>query len=244
MLDSEENRNLAARFHEYFSVGLANSSEDKNKVYKIRYRVYCDEFNFLPPSNYPNELESDEFDEESPNCLINHRSGNAAACVRLVFASKDGQRRPMPYELLGENMVSDDMLDAYGATKDNLVEISRLAVDGAFRRRSGEARTRFGEIDSLDIEQVERRTFGLISVAAFFSAAAMAERFNKTVGVAMMESFLPRLMSRAGIVFEQAGPEIEYHGKRAPYVIKLESMIQSMKPDLREFYKSIRASLK
>lgn len=243
MTGSEENQNLVARFNEYFKVGLAESDEDKESVYKVRYRVYCEEFEFLDADNYEGEMERDEFDDVSPNCLITHHSGLPAACVRLVFGAIDGKPQKMPYEVLPNIEFDESVLKEFGGTRDNVVEISRLAVDGAFRRRSGEALTRFGEIDSLGLDQAERRTFGLISVAAFFSSAAMAEGFGRTVGVAMMEPFLPRLMSRSGIIFKQAGPAIDYHGKRAPYVINLESFFDSLNPDLLKFYESIRHSL-
>ncbi|MDO8863758.1 PEP-CTERM/exosortase system-associated acyltransferase [Haliea sp. E1-2-M8] len=236
-----ENTVLASRFHEYFKIGLAQTQADLEKTYRIRYRVYCDEFSYLPAEDYPDGLESDEYDSFSSTCLITHRLTNMpAACVRLVPAiNGSGSEYPLPYELLRPNVLDEDFHRQLDVPRDKIAEISRLAVDGAFRRRTGEAETRFGEIDALDIDSMEKRTFGLISVAAFLASCAMGELHKFSAGFAMMEPFLPRLMQRSGIHFTKVGTDIDYHGLRAPYYVELGSVLESMRPDLRLFYKSV-----
>ncbi|MAT52738.1 MAG: PEP-CTERM/exosortase system-associated acyltransferase [Porticoccaceae bacterium] len=238
---ANDNRTLAARFHEYFDIELATTPEKQAQVYKIRYRVYCEEFGFLPAEHYPDGLEKDEYDDFSHNCLITHKlSKMPAACVRLIPAVSEGRTDyPLPYELLGPDVLDRQFFERFDVPKETLCEISRLAVDGAFRRRSGEAATRFGEIDALHIEDVERRTFGLISVAAFLASAALGDLYHLTNGFAMMEPFLPRLMERSGIRFERAGVDIDYHGIRAPYFVQLGAVLDTMHADLKEFYQSI-----
>ena len=244
IMTNADNRVLAEKFHDCFDVALAKTEAQKRKAFRIRYRVYCEEFKFLNESDYEDGLEKDEYDEFSPQCLITHkRSGIPAACVRLVPAFHKGKSIVLPYELLGSNVVDDEFSAEFGVKRDNLCEISRLAVDGAFRRRSGEAVTRFGEIDAMDIEHAEKRTFGLISVAAFLASAALGELNGYDTGVAMMEPFLPRLMERSGISFIKAGEEIDYHGARAPYFVSLDSVLETMNPDIKCFYQSIRQSL-
>jgi N-acyl amino acid synthase of PEP-CTERM/exosortase system len=60
---------------------------------------------------------------------------------------------------------------------------------------------------------------------------------------AMMETFLPRLMSRVGIHFEKVGDEIDYHGLRAPYFIRTEAALITMAPALKDLYRAIRSDL-
>jgi N-acyl amino acid synthase of PEP-CTERM/exosortase system len=243
-VSSDENRNLAEKFHEYFSVELATTQARKDDVFKIRYRVYCDEFNFLNADEHPDQLESDEYDEFSQLCLITHKSsGFPAACVRIVPAMFPSGSHPLPCEKLGPDTLDREFVEDLEVPRESLCEISRLAVDGAFRRRTGEAATRFGEIDAMDITHIEKRTFGLIAVAAFLSAASAADLSGHSSAFAMMEPFLPRLMQRSGIHFQKAGKDVDYHGLRAPYFIKLESFLESMHPDLRGFYESIHDSI-
>lgn len=240
-----ENDALASRFHEYFTIELARTQEQKEKAFRIRYRVYCEEFGFLPAEENPGGLESDEYDSYSHIALITHRrSDMPAACVRLVPGlNASGDEYPLPYELLGPEVLDQEFHHRLEVPRGKVAEISRLAVDGAFRRRTGEGETRFGEIDALDIDSMEKRTFGLISVAAFLASCALGELNHFSTGFAMMEPFLPRLMSRSGIHFTKVGKEIDYHGLRAPYYVQLDSVLESMHPDLRVFYQSVHRSV-
>ena len=240
----EDNRMLTERFHEYFTLELAKTAEQQRDVFKIRYRVYCDEFKFLDADAYPDQLESDEYDAFSQLCLITHKSsGMPAACVRAVPAIGPSGDYPLPYEKLGPDVVDKDFVNNLQEPRSSLCEISRLAVDGAFRRRSGEAATRFGEIDAMDITQMEKRTFGLIAVAAFLASAAAGHMSGHRSAFAMMEPFLPRLMKRSGIQFHKAGKDVDYHGLRAPYYIQMGEFLEKMHPDLQSFYHSIRDCL-
>jgi N-acyl amino acid synthase of PEP-CTERM/exosortase system len=243
-MDHPDNRNLAERFHEYFSIELATTQAQRDAIFRIRYRVYCDEFKFLNAADHPDELESDKYDDYSHQALIIHKtSGMPAACVRVIPAVAPSGVSPLPYEKLGPDILDREFFEHFDVPSETLCEISRLAVDGAFRRRSGEAATRFGEIDALDIAQVEKRTFALIAVAAFLASAAVADLTDHSNGFAMMEPFLPRLMQRSGIHFEKAGLDVDYHGLRAPYFIKLQSFLETVNPDLRQFYQSIHDSI-
>ena len=108
-------------------------------------------------------------------------------------------------------------------------------MDGVFRKRSGEALTRFGDVN-LDFSKEEQRTFLLISVAAFLAATVLTDLSGKTNVFAMMEPFLPRLLKRSGILFQRVGKDIDYHGIRAPYFITTQSALDNMRPELLELY--------
>lgn len=225
---------LAKSFCQYFDVNLAVTPEQKRDVYRVRYRVYCEEFGYEPLENFPDQQESDEFDARSLHCLITHKSsGRAAGCVRLVAGAEQGE---MPFEKFCPGTLDRDFLDSLDLDRTTVCEISRLAVDGAFRRRAGEDTTRFGEMESIDCTQQERRTFSMISVAAFLGATALTEGTGRRNVFAMMEPFLPRLLRRSGIPFERAGEDIDYHGLRAPYFTRTQEALQGMHEDLKELY--------
>lgn len=231
---------ISAHFLEYFSVTLARAPEQKRDAYRIRYRVYCDEFGYENPSHFPDELERDEYDERSLHCVITHRSGMAAGCVRLVPTNNDASSDPLPFEKYCGDSLDTAFVRSLNLDRAKTCEISRLAVDGAFRRRSGEAKTRFGEVDAMDITRREQRTFSLIAVAGFLAATALTELSGRTEAFAMMEPFLPRLLKRSGILFQRAGADVDYHGIRAPYFIRTQDALDNMRPDLRELYDRVR----
>ncbi len=233
---------LADAFLRYFDVSLASSEAQKRATYHIRYRVYCQEFGYEPAERFPDRLEKDEYDDHSLACLISHRtSGMPAGCVRLVPAMDE---EPLPLEKYCGEALDRDFLNGLALDRATLCEISRLAVDGAFRRRAGEAVTRFGEVEALGCSEQERRTFPLIAVAAFLASTALTEVSGRTNVLAMMEPFLPRLLKRSGILFQRAGQDIEYHGRRAPFFITTASALEKMRPDLRELYDDIHARIK
>jgi hypothetical protein len=60
---------------------------------------------------------------------------------------------------------------------------------------------------------------------------------------AMMEPFLPLLLSRVGIRFEKMGDDIDYHGLRAPYFIRTESAVETMAPERRDLFSANRAEV-
>jgi N-acyl amino acid synthase of PEP-CTERM/exosortase system len=230
---------LTENFQRYFSVKFAVTPKQKQQVYHIRYRVYCDEFGYEPADRFPDEMERDSYDEHALHCLIVHRSGMPAGCVRLVPAHGDSSKFPLPFEQFCGESLDQGFIDSLGLERNSVCEISRLAVDGAFRRRSGEALTRFGEVDAMDCSRQEQRTFSLIAVAGFLAATALTELTGRTSVFAMMEPFLPRLLKRSGILFQRAGRDINYHGIRAPYFITTQSALDNMRSDLKELYDAI-----
>ena len=237
----EKAQTISQIFRKYFTVKLADTPALKQKVYNIRYHVYCKEFEFEPVESCPNEMEIDEYDDFSLHCLIIHKTTKIpAACVRLVPKTNNKQDTKLPFELLPFEKYCGESLDKQIIKQMNLepcteCEISRLAVDGVFRRRSGEALTRFGDVN-LDFSKEEQRTFLMIAVAAFLSATALTELTGKTNVFAMMEPFLPRLLKRSGIIFQRVGKDIDYHGIRAPYFITTQSALDNMRPELLELY--------
>ncbi len=236
-MDESGKNPLTETFLNYFTVHLADTPQLREHAYRIRYRVYCDEFGYEDPARFPDRMERDEYDEQSLHCVVIHRSGIPAGCVRLVPADSE---TPLPYEKYCGDSVDRTFVEELGLKREKVCEISRLAVDGAFRRRAGEAKTRFGEIEAMDLDAAEVRTFPLIAVATFLGATALTAMSGRTEVFAMMEPFLPRLLKRSGIVFERAGKDVEYHGTRAPYFIRTEDALRGMRPELRVLYEEIR----
>jgi len=235
---------LADNFLRYFDVAFAGTPARKSEVYRIRYSVYCDEFKYEPAHLFPDHEEKDVFDEASLHALITHKaSGMPAGCVRLVAPRENAVSDALPFEKNCGESLDEAFIAGLKLDRSTVCEISRLAVDGPFRRRAGEKISRYGEVEGLDCTQQERRTFSLIAVACFLAATALTDMTGRTNVFAMMEPFLPRLLKRSGIVFRRAGQDIDYHGLRAPYFITTQSALTQMRPDLKELYTEIHARI-
>ena len=59
----------------------------------------------------------------------------------------------------------------------------------------------------------------------------------------MMEPRLARSMRFVGIKFDQIGPVVEYHGKRAPYYINLNLLTKSLRPGFAKMLADILRSI-
>jgi N-acyl amino acid synthase of PEP-CTERM/exosortase system len=244
VIEREED-SLTESFLQYFTIDLATTPAQKKSVYKIRYRVYCEEFGYEPAHRFPEKMEYDAYDDHSLHCLItNISSGKSAGCVRLIQTTDNRTNDFLPFEKSCAESLDTEFIRGLNLDRKRVCEISRLAVDAAFRRRAGEARTRFGDVDALNFTHQERRTFALIAVAGFLAATALSDLACRTNVFAMMEPFLPRLLKRSGIIFQKVGKDIEYHGLRAPYFIRTQSALDNMRPDLKDMYEAIYEKIK
>ena len=234
-------QSISDGFLDYFDVSLSNTPAQREQLAAMRFRVYCTEFGYENAADFPSRLESDEFDDYSHHCMLKHkRTGRLAGGVRLVCAS-EAHILPIQKYCLGS--VYAEYAEALLTEQDSICEFSRLTVNSAFRRRRGEDHTRMGEFDALDCSHQERRTFSLIGVATFISAVAMASLSNRPQIYGMMESNLPRLLRRSGLLVQQAGDYMDYHGQRAPFYLSTELALDNMRDDLLGLYQTIHDRL-
>jgi len=239
-----QSKDLLASFRSYFSVGPARSATELESVYRIRYRVYCDEFGYERKEEFPDQMETDEFDETSTHALITHlASGMPAGCVRICPGSIHGEPSALPLNKCCEKSLDPARVKEFAAPPQQTCEASRFAVDGAFRRRSGEGMSRFGEISSLILTDHEQRTFPLLSLVLMLAGVAMAELSYRPFMYAVMEPFLPRLLKRSGLHFLRMGKDINHHGTRAVYITDTRYFVHSLEGEMQKLYTWVRSEL-
>ncbi|NIB43156.1 PEP-CTERM/exosortase system-associated acyltransferase [Pseudomaricurvus alkylphenolicus] len=236
---------LTETFHKYFQVELAHTAQQKQDVFGIRYRVYCDEFGYESKEQYPDQIEYDEYDPQAKHCLVTHKAtGTPAGCVRIIPTYSTEVRDPLPFEKYCYNSLDEEFIESLEMPRDSMCEVSRLAVDGRFRKRTLEKSTRCGEMAYLNSDEDERRTFPLIAVSAYLACTAISNLTHRENTFMMTEPFFPKLLARSGVVAQRAGRDTEYHGIRAPYYITAGETAGSLKGDLKELYTSILEDFK
>ena len=227
-----------AEFAQYFELAPALSQEQRNMVYQIRYRVYCEEFGYESPEAFSNHEETDNFDDQSMHCLVTHRaSGVPVGCVRVVMPQGNDL---MPMEVHAGDSIDAEFMRSFQSQRNVLCEISRLAVDGAFRRRRKEQENPIGNVDALGTSEWERRTFPLIALSLMVGAGALADSLGRRHCLAIMEPFLPVMMRRAGIHFRRIGQDFQFRGTRAPYYGNMEELFDSAPDELRLYFNDMR----
>lgn len=233
---------IANHFSEFLEPLLAKDDADRVNAYEIRHNVYCEELKFEP--EYPNKQEQDEFDAHSFHCLIQHKiSKRFAGTVRMVYSSNESEILPLEKYCL--DSIDHPDLNPKLFARDEICEISRLAVPSEFRRRKSDkfAGAATGAINEAVYSEKELRCFPFIAVGLYLSAASVViDKGIKHVFV-MMEPRLARSMKFVGIEFQKIGPVVEYHGKRAPYYIDPYSLTETLSPGFKVLYANIRKQL-
>ena len=226
---------LSQLFHRYFQVISADSPALREDVYRIRYEVYCREFQYEQAADFPDGLEQDNFDvQRSHHCLLLHReSGLLAGCVRLVINDPADLNATLPFEQGGNFSLKNPDITPMLKKRSQIGEISRLAVPATFRRRRGDPGSPIGELSIPDFSRNERRCFPHIPMGLYLAAAAIGLRMNLDGVFAVMELRLVRHLRRFGIVFEQASDVIDYHGQRAVFYIDRDGLFKYIQPEIK-----------
>lgn len=233
---------LFEEFNRYFELSVATNEEQRAAVYEVRYRVYCEEFGYESKESFLNGQETDEFDASSLHCLVTHReTRRPAGCVRLVLPEGNLQ---MPMEVHSGDAIDQGFMSKFASARHSICEISRLAADGAFRRRSKEKETRFGAQESLSFDENERRTFPLIAVSLFIASAAAADVLGRKHLFAIMEPFLPIMLRRTGVDFSRIGQDFEFRGTRAPYYGNVDNLVNKAPPEIKNAFYAVREVFK
>lgn len=243
----ESSKQLLERFRSGFRFILATSEEEKKKIYRLRYDIYCDELGYEEPSDAREKLEYDEHDERSLHCLIEHkRSGKAAGCMRLVLpsADEDSRNTRLPLQSYAGQSLTHEVFHPALLDKNQICEVSRLAVPLSFRRKSIKAEIEEGiRSSSEEFTLDEKKTFPVIVIGLFLATYALVGITHRRHVFAMMEPRLPRLLSMSGFNFTKVGDNINFHGKRGAFYIDQHQAEKEIHAELLPLYRHIQNEL-
>ena len=235
---SHDAYNIAEHFTQFLEPQVAVNNTLEEEAFRIRHNVYCEELAFEEVKE--GGQEKDEFDDQSVFSLIKHKpSGTYTSCVRVVRIEKEGQL--LPIEKFCLDSITDEKLHPSRFNREEICEISRLAVKEDFRRRKTDQfkGSGTGVIHETNYSEVELRCFPFIAIGLYMTAATMAIETGIRHVYVMMEPRLARSMKFVGIKFQQLGEPIEYHGLRAPYYINPEMFLTNLSPGFKNLYKAI-----
>lgn len=233
---------ITKHFSSYLTPMVANEEASRNASFNIRHQVYCEELNFEQPT--PEKMESDDFDNYSIHCLIKHiPSSRYSGTLRIVSPQRAGEIIPIQKYCL--NSISPGKINPNDFAPHEICELSRLAVPNEFRRRQSDKfdGTATGVINPNTYSEKELRCFPFIAIGLYLSAASVVMDKGIKHTFVMMEPRLARSLKFVGINFEQIGPTVDYHGKRAPYYIDSTISMDTLTPSFQNMLKDIRKSL-
>lgn len=228
---------LAQLFDDHFEVVTGVGPDLAEKVYCLRYLVYCVEHSWLDPAEYPEGQERDEFDARALyTVLIHRRTGDVVGAVRLVLPDRDVGITSLP--IFG--IASEESWPLLGRLPaQTTAEISRYAVSKTFRKRIGEEAYADINYFGLSAPDMERRLMPHVTLGLLRGIAKLSVEHGFSHLVAVMEPALLRLVSRLGLRFEPVGPLVAWHGTRQPCFAVISEQHHLVREANADFYKVI-----
>jgi N-acyl amino acid synthase of PEP-CTERM/exosortase system len=209
-------RSPSERFLSASRFKKADSEDELREIYKLRYKVYCEEKGFEKAEDHPGGIESDEFDKSSRHFMVTDRSRRAIATARLILDSGMG----LP--IMANCRIEKDLSRL---NSSQVGEISRLAVSKEYLKMD--------ELFSDGLSDRRRRQMVICGLYKLIYIESRA--LGLTHWLAVMTDGLRQLLAKSGIFFSPIGPSTDYHGVRTPClgsIAEIESRVSRVNPEL------------
>lgn len=238
VVPADELRGKDAFCNPFFRARAIMAEADLDAIFELRYQVYCVERGFLDPAAYPDRRERDPYDAISLHYGLYSLDEQLAGTMRLVR----GRLEQLP---IASHCELGPEPRARLTCHERLGEISRLAVSRNFRRRTGDGFYSMqvapprptlprGDIAAPG----ERRGSAPFVLHLYREAYQAARRSGIAHLLAAVERPLARLLNVVGFTFEQIGPEVDYYGPVAPFMLDLDRfdrLVVRRRPGLLRF---------
>ena len=200
-------------------------------IYRLRYQVYVNEWGFERPEDHPSGLEKDEYDDNSRYFYaFSGSEHNIIGTARLILGSE--LKFPIEHHFAINQPPQD-------VPRTKVAEISRLAISKDYRRRAidrvifsrdGSLLGEFDEQQSSQktVEHERRKCEHELIRGIYLLIYRESLRLGLTHWYAVMARGLHVILCRWGIEFRQVGPERDYHGVRAPYLLSIDDLTRAM----------------
>lgn len=106
---------------------IGQSRSDLNDIFRLRYRIYCEEFEYIEKDKFQEKMEMDEYDSHSVHFLIRDKQARLVATTRLILSSSVGFPLEKNFKLY---------FDPKKIHRNQVAEISRLIVVPEFRKQT------------------------------------------------------------------------------------------------------------
>lgn len=237
-----ERFNLGHGFRKYFRIAPAVDDTLRDRVYRIRHEVYCEELRFEPER--PDRRETDEYDPHSLHCLLttNTDPENPVGCTRLVLAKQDDPAYLLPFERTCANTLDRRIIDPAKLPRERIAEVSRLAVRATYRRRRGETRDE-APIHDEDFGKGDRPRFPYIPIGLYLGAVALAARSGIDTLFVLTEPRLASHFARLGVEIRQIGGGVDHRGLRVPSMMDVQGIIKNMRMIVKPIWRVIHEEI-
>jgi N-acyl amino acid synthase of PEP-CTERM/exosortase system len=190
------------------------------KCMEIRYEVFCLQKGWEAAEAFPDQRETDNFDEHAIHILLrDRRSGKDVGSARVVFADPAAADANLPLlRLSGEFREKAQRVLPIART----FEVSRLAI----------SKSALSEAD----QTLKPGAPGVFPALALIKGVLRATAFGEFDTSCMIVALsLKRLLERAGLRFHDSGIRVQHRGIRAPIyrgIPALMAELYELRPDV------------
>ena len=190
-------RYLKKRFFFYST----NDAEDLNKIFRLRYEVYCLEKKYLNANDYPSKIETDKYDPYSVFFIVkDKKNGQLAGTVRLI--KKKSHELPLESEF----GVKIDKENDNG----RMLEVSRLIVAKDYRKSA--------------------KGQHYVLFLLFRMALNYCIDYDYNILVAELDNRILQILKKIGIEFKVLGKAKMFMGSvSTPILINIQKGIENLK---------------
>jgi len=201
--------------------------------YRLRYRTYCLERNYLPAAEYPDGREVDEYDDQSVHMGLFSDRRELVGTFRLVWPAP----KPPP---LFRRCVIDPRAKPF--LERPAPEVSRFILSSDWARRTNESpSTESRAVDPAGAPpSVERRSGPGHVMELLRAVYHLCKRRGVPLFYLATDRFFSRLLVRYGVPHETLGPEVDYFGSVRPFAVNIEAMERAYafaRPDLLAWWR-------
>ncbi len=204
----------------YRPVTLDDSAQLLAMSYRLRYQSFCLERLFFSKEQYPSELESDKFDRASVHVGVLDAHNQLVGTARVVTPNSEGLPLFRYCTLFPHETALAD-------PSNTVLELSRVCVNRRRSRRQDENNVLPAPSTPL-VEPPLAASPGRESGDAFATLIKgmyhVTKRLRGTHWIIAVEKALRRRIAAYGLPFSVAGPEVDYYGPVAPYVMSLAAL--------------------
>lgn len=199
-----------------FCVKFATAPNERIDEYRLRYNVYVEEYGFEPRDRCPDGLESDEFDTYSCSMLLyDELTGGLAASQRLILPERLPNGLSTNLERLYAPLADYPLIDFVHIPRDRWCEASRTTVAPAYRW--GAAKRAMPAMVGLKLASI-----------------ALARALERSTLFSLSDPRTVRLNRRMGVSMVQIGEDVDFHGRRAPFLMDVAAMDNNVRDCHRE----------
>lgn len=234
---------MLQHYQKYFYAVHASTPELKTLAYKLRYKIYAEEYGEeVFKTGKDLKIEMDEYDDEACHCLLFHKPTHTPIGYIRLVPYNETTKRQLPIEHICQDSFDNNIISLAELRSKETGEVSRMAIESSFRRRAYDVSFQLRDKSS-SLSNNRRMKINYLPLCLALMGVLSCQESKLSYSVALMEPKLAKLLKMFGIQLKQMGSVIEFHGQRAPFVLYPQSSYDLLRLGFRELCEQIKEEL-